>query len=191
MFLSLRCRLAALVMASLSLFSPLSGAEAFPLRGTKAFSFGERVVDQNRLIAIAVPFGYQDYNLVIVEQIPRRRSCWLERETFPVRVNPLLLNFNFTGSCHRSTDSNGYSLRINGQDVGLAYVLKIVRRKGQLLLVAIPRDQNQPELVIGQTYGLARDYLKIFLNPGWRFTKRTYNGRTINHIYLSTNQMFL
>lgn len=179
MFLSLRSRLAALTIICLTVFSPLNGA--------KAFNFGEREINQNRLIAMAVPFGYQDYNLVIVEQIPGERRCWRENGTFPVQVKPLLLEFDFTGSCRRSTDSNGYSLRINGQDASLAYLLKIVKRKRQLFLIAIPRDRSQQELVIGQTNGLAKGELKIFLNPGWRFTKRIYNGRTLNHIYLSTN----
>jgi hypothetical protein len=152
----------------------------------KAISFGEKEVEKDRFVVVAAPY-HHGYNLLLIEQIPGKQKCWGENGLNPVKVNPLLLNFDFTGSCKRSTDSNNYSLRIDGKDYGLDYLFNIVKKDGELHLVATPRNPNQPEIFIGRTYGMSQGSLKIFLNPGWRLTKRTYEGETVEHIYLSGN----
>jgi N-acetylmuramoyl-L-alanine amidase len=167
-------------------------AGIIPMNPAKAIynTFGEQNVDQNRFIAVAVPFGdYGNYNLLIVEQIPGKTSCWRESGDNPVTVEPLLLNFDFTGHCNRSSDSNGYSVRIEGQDYGLDYLLRIVKRDGELQLIATPRsDRTQPEIFIGRSYGMNDGLVKIFLNPGWNFTKRTYQNKALGHVYFSNHQ---
>jgi hypothetical protein len=100
-------------------------------------------------------------------------------------VRPLLLDFDFTGSCERATDSNGYSIRIDGRDLGLNYLLRIIDRSDELVLVATPRDPRQPELIVGRTRGRDEGLLQIYLVEGWRFTKRAFEGRTLSHIYLT------
>ncbi len=158
-----------------------------PSSPVKAANFDEQEVDQEQFIAVAVPFGENQYNLLIVEQIPGKQQCWSESGSTPITVEPLLLNFDFTGHCRRSTDSNGYSIRIDSQDYGLDYLLRIIERNGELVLVGTPRkDPNQPEILVGRTHGLG-DFLKIFLNPGWQFTKRAYEGKTLGHVYFSGN----
>ncbi len=153
----------------------------------QASVFGELEVDQENFIAVARPFGSNQYDLLIIEQIPGKQLCWNEVGSGVVIVVPLLLEFDFTGICRRSTDSNGYSIRIDGQDYGLDYMLNVVERNGELVLVGTHRsDRTQPELMIGRTNGMNPGFMKIFLNRGWQFTKRTYEGKTLGHIYLST-----
>jgi len=168
-----------------------AGAAASLLVGVeiaRASIFGQQEVVQANFAAIATPFGTNQYNLLIVEQIPGQRQCWSESGSNPVAINPLLLSFDFTGSCRRSVDSNGYSVRINGQDYGLDYLLRVAQRGNDLQLLATPRigtGNTLPELVIGRTYGVTGGYVKILLEPGWRFTKRTYQGQTLGHVYLT------
>ncbi|MGK7949790.1 MAG: DUF3747 domain-containing protein [Xenococcaceae cyanobacterium] len=153
-------------------------------RPTQAISFGEQEVNQNDFIVVAAPYRH-GYNLMIVEQLPGGRQCWIENGTNPVFVAPLLLNFDFTNDCKRSVDSNGYSVRLDGQDYGMDYLVNIVEAGGELKLVASSRDSETEAIVIGSTRGMGSGSLKIFLNPGWRLTKRTYEGTTTEHLYLS------
>ncbi len=151
-----------------------------------AVSFQQQEVDQNQFVAIARPYGDNKYDLLILQQLPGKRQCWQEMGSSPVVVNPLLLNFDFTGSCERSTDSNGYSIRLDGQDLGLDYLLRVVPGNGELVLVGTSRRSgDSQEIVIGRTRGLASGLMKIELDPGWRFTKRSYNGRPLSHVYLT------
>ena len=151
----------------------------------KAVSFEEQRINPGQFLLVAVPFGYKEHRLEIIEQIPGRQKCWQEAGNNPVVVDLLLLNFDHTDSCKRIANSNGYSLRINGQDDNVAYILKIVERNGELQLIATHKDPKQPELAIGRTYGLGDGSLKIMPNPGWQITKRVHQGNVIEHVYLS------
>lgn len=176
-------------LLSLSLTALTAAFTSFvPIKQATANTFSEQQVDQQKLVAVAVPFGYENHSLTIIEQIPGQQKCWEEQGTFPVTIDPLLLNFDFTGSCRRATDTNGYSIRIDGQD-RTNYQLNIVDRNGELHLIATHPDSHQPELLIGRSYGLNHDksLTKIFLNPGWQITKRVYQGQTLGHFYLSGN----
>ena len=159
-----------------------------------ATDYGEREVNQDQFIAVAVPFGERQYNFMVIEQIAGQKQCWSENGSRAVTVEPLLLNFDFSGSCRRATDSNGYSIRINGQDYGLNYLLSIVERDGELLLVGLPRSSgksNLSEILVGRSYSVNQGLNKIFLNPGWRFTKRTFASKTLGHIYLTSDSSAL
>ncbi|BFM39207.1 DUF3747 domain-containing protein [Synechocystis sp. LKSZ1] len=181
-----------LAWATLALSSVTVGAGSAL---AQASQFTETALDQTQVIAIARPYGVETtkYDLLVLEQIPNKRQCWQEKADVsgPVLVDPLLLQFDFTGICRRSTDSNGYSVRIDGQDYGLEYLLRIVPHGNELLLLATSRTGKAPELVIGSTRGLAAGFMKIQLNPGWQFTKRTYNGKPLGHFYFSTTQAAL
>lgn len=158
------------------------------LSPTTAATFDSAEVNDNNFIAVAAPYGDNKHQLLIIEQLSNRQRCWSETGSNPVSVDPLLLNFDFTGICGRSTDSNGYSLRMSGQDFGLDYILRIVERNGELVLVGTPRlDRNAPEIEIGSTKGVTNGFAKIMLNPGWRFTRRTYQGKPLGHIYITTD----
>lgn len=146
--------------------------------------FGQQEVDQNRFIAFSSR-GVTSRGLIIVEQVADTRACWDETGAEPVLVEPLLLDFDFTGICRRSTDRNGYSIRVNGEDMGLAYTLQVLPRDNDLVLVGIPRRSGYPRLELGRAGGLTNDFAKIFLNPGWRFTRRTYGDQVLGHVYLT------
>ena len=152
---------------------------------SEAQTFGAKDVPQNDYVAVAAPFGQDNYQLLIIEQKSDEKACWSESGSNPVVVDPLLLNFNFSGICGRATDSNGYSIRIDGQDYGLDLLLQVVERNNELLLVGTPRGAQGEEVVVGSTNGMADGYLKIQLNPEWNFAKRTYEDRTLGHVYLA------
>jgi hypothetical protein len=156
----------------------------FPSSSVSALSFGEKEVNQGQFAVVAAPYRH-GYNLLILEQIPGQRPCWSETGSNPTIIDPLFLEFDFTKACIRSSDSNSYSIRFGGEDYGLDYLLNVVKKEGELHLIGTPRDPNQPELLIGQTNGLSAGSLKFHLNPGWRLTKRTFEGNATEHIYLS------
>ncbi|MEQ8969292.1 MAG: DUF3747 domain-containing protein [Coleofasciculus sp. C1-SOL-03] len=155
----------------------------------KAGTFDSQEVNSDKFIAVAAPFGDNKYQLLIIEQRSTQRPCWQEVGSNPAIVDPLLLNFDFTGICGRSTDSNGYSIRMQGQDLGLDYLLRVVERDGELVLIGTNRMNRQaPTVEIGRTQGLSNgNFLKIELDPGWRFTRRAYQGRALGHIYLTSD----
>ncbi|MEM8779421.1 MAG: DUF3747 domain-containing protein [Cyanobacteria bacterium P01_G01_bin.49] len=154
----------------------------------KASTFSETGIEQDNVIAIARPYGEGKYDLLIIEQIPDKEACWSESGSDPVLVDPLLLNFDFTGICRRATDSNGYSIRLDGNDLGLDYLLRLVPRDGELVLVGTPRSGNYSEIILGSTNGLANGFMKVQLYPGWQFTKRTYEEKVLGHFYFSGSQ---
>jgi N-acetylmuramoyl-L-alanine amidase len=160
-----------------------------PFNSVKASTFDEQPIDQTKVIAIARPYGSNKYDLLVIEQIPGKKACWQESGSQPVLVEPLLLNYDFTGICRRSTDSNGYSIRINGQDYGLNYLLRLIERNGELVLIGTNRANPSQEIVVGTTQGLSKGFLKIILNPGWQFTRRTFQGRALGHFYFSSTQV--
>jgi hypothetical protein len=147
----------------------------------------EEPIPETQLAAVAVPAGAIGYNLAVVEQILGKKQCWSESGSQPTVIEPLWTTFDFTGSCRRSTDSNGYSVRLDGQDTSLDYLLTIVPKGNGLQLVGQNRNDNS-KVVIGQTFGQAEGkYLKIYLNPGWKFTRKTIGGQAQGHYYFSGN----
>ncbi|MGC1392678.1 MAG: DUF3747 domain-containing protein [Coleofasciculaceae cyanobacterium] len=169
--------IAAASLISLGSFSP-----------TKAADFDTQEVDTNNFVVLSTPVnGNNQHQLLILEQLSSKRPCWAEGET-PGTVDPLLLKFDFTGICSRSTDSNGYSIRMGGQDLGLDYLLRIVPRDGKLVLVGSNRVSRQvPDIEVGSTSSSSDGFDKITLNPGWRLTRRTYQGKMLGHIYITSD----
>ncbi|MGC9503508.1 DUF3747 domain-containing protein [Baaleninema sp.] len=153
-----------------------------------ATGFESTEVDNSDFIAIAAPIGQTNgYQLLLVEQISDTRACWTERGINPTTVEPLLLDFDFSGICGRATDSNGYSIRMGDRDLGMQYSLRVIQRGSELVLVGIPfgLNRNLPQIEIGRTRGLTAGFTRIYLDPGWRLTRRTYEGRALGHIYLT------
>ena len=170
-------------------FTALSTATALitllTFQPSQAQNFGAKDVPQDDYVAVAAPFGEDNYNLLIIEQKSDQQACWSESGSSPVVIDPLLLDFDFAGICGRATDSNGYSIRVDGEDYGLDYLLRLVERDNELVLVGTPRNNQGEEIIVGRTNGLAEGYLKIQLDPQWTFAKRTYEDRTLGHIYLA------
>jgi N-acetylmuramoyl-L-alanine amidase len=152
--------------------------------------FSQQEVDSSRFAVVASPYaGGTAYQLLIIEQLSSARPCWSESGAGLVQVNPLLSEFDFTGICGRSIDSNGYSIRTAGEDLGWRYSLRVVRRDNDMLLVGAPTvDRQAGDLVIARTGGLNNGFTKFKLEPGWRLTKRAFNGQPVGHVYLTNDQ---
>ncbi|MGD1867580.1 MAG: DUF3747 domain-containing protein [Phormidesmis sp.] len=158
-----------------------------------AQTYGQQSIASDRVVAIAEPVSNgRFYRLLILEQINDRQSCFEEESGSPTVVEPLLLNFDFSGICGRSSDSNGYSVRIGDEDLSRRYRLQVTRRGDELVLVALPgalpgRGGDLPVLEIGRSNGVANDFVKLTLDPGWQMSRRTLNGSAQGHIYLSND----
>lgn len=154
-----------------------------------AQGFEKQEVDNRAIVAISSPYGNNAHQLRIVEQVGRTRSCWSELGANPVEIDLLLNQFDYTRECSVGTDSNGFSMRMGDRDMGLIYSLRIVKRNGDLVLIgAPPLGVKAPEIEIGRANGYTPGFAKIQLNPGWRFTRRTFNGIPLGHIYLTSDQ---
>ena len=176
--------LSVLIVSTIGIFSKIDN--------TLANDFTEEEIDPQSAIAVAIPFGYKDYKLEIIEQVPDQRQCWNESGTTPVTIDLLLLNFDHTDSCRRIKDSNGYSVRLDGnEEKSSLYLIDVVQRNDEIQLVAKHENPALPELVIGRSNGLAEGTLKINLDPGWEITKRNYQGETLGHVYLSGNSQLI
>ncbi|MGB5635356.1 MAG: DUF3747 domain-containing protein [Waterburya sp.] len=178
MKLSKKFKLAAIFIGAIALTTPLLPAIA---------QFTEEPMPKDQVVAVAIPVGAIGFNLAVVEQIPGKQQCWAESGSSPTVIDPLWTTFDFTGSCRRSTDSNGYSVRLDGQDTSLDYRLDVISKGDQLQLVA--KGYKGSDFVVGQTAGKAGkgEYLKINLNPGWEFTKKAYEGKELGHFFFSGN----
>jgi hypothetical protein len=153
----------------------------------EAGMFTQTEVEQSNYVVMAVPIARGGYRLLVVEQIKNTRPCWSESGSNPIVVDPLLTTFDFTGICGRATDSNGYSIRVAQQDLGLQYGLRIEQGNGELVLVG-SSHRGGPAMVIGRTYGMQEgQFLKFILEPGWRLTRRTYEGRVLGHVYFTND----
>jgi hypothetical protein len=161
----------------------------------RASTFSQKEVEQSKFIAIAAPVGTTSHQLLILEQIKDTKQCWSESSSGsgPVAVDPLLTKFDFTGICGRSTDANGYSIRQDSQDLGGKYTLRIRYRNNDMVLVGSPDNKQDPEIEIGRANGMAQGFVKIQLDPGWRFTKRMFVTekdkkkieKVLGHVYLT------
>lgn len=179
MKLSLPVKLATITTISVSAIAPF--------QSVNATEFDEFAVDQSQFVAVAVPYNYKRYKLAIIEQVPGQKSCWNESGNNPTTVDLSLLNFDHTNSCRKAVDTNGYSLRYNGNDDKVEYTLNLIGNGDQLQLIADHTDPRQKDLVIGSTNGITEAPMKIELDPNWQFTKRLYQGSAIQHIYMSNN----
>jgi Protein of unknown function (DUF3747) len=150
-----------------------------------AAQFQQQEIDQSKYIALAMPLASGHYKLLVLQQVSKARPCWSESGTAPVVVDPLLVNFDFTGICSRNADSNGYSIRVGGEDLGLKYSLAIEHQDSELLLVG--RAAGGPPMVIARTHGMANGFQKFVLEPGWRFARRAFNGKLLGHVYFTND----
>ena len=170
-------------LLKLTFIANIIAANFVTIPSAQASTFDEQEIAQERIIAIASPYRH-GHNLVIIEQVPGKDKCWAEHGVSPVTVDPLLMNFDFTGHCRRATDSNGYSVRIGGEERGSDYLLEIVEQGNELVLIGTTRGGAAP-ITLGRTRGITGGANKIFLDSGWNFTKRSYQGKELSHFYFS------
>jgi N-acetylmuramoyl-L-alanine amidase len=171
--------LATLVLAASSVSTSVNAAP----------QFGQQRVDSNKFAIVASPYGGNAHQLLILKQISSVRPCWSESGARPTAINPLLTEFDFTDICGRSTDSNGYSMRVGNEDMNWRYSFQVVKENNDLVLIARPNvDRTAPKLAIARTRGLTSGFAKFFLEPGWYLAERTYEGNSLGHVYLANDQ---
>jgi hypothetical protein len=172
-------------------------AVVFVPQPARADSVGQKEIDQGSVVAIAVPYNRrQQYRLLLIEQLTSSKRCWKESGSLPVRIDPVLPNYDRAEMCRRSADVSDFSLRVAGQDLATTYDLKLVKQDNEIVLVGSPKANGQSSngstLTIGRSKGILRDggFTKIFLDPGWRLAKQTVNGFVVGHTYVTTNTVF-
>jgi hypothetical protein len=167
-----------LVAAGLAPGTLLPASEAAPL-------FGSAPLDAWRFAVLARPVGQNDWTLLVLEQIQPQPRCWQPRADG--LVDPSLNRFDYSGICGRYLDSNGYSLRAGGVDLGASHRLRLQQQGNQLLLLARSSDEPRPLVVArGAIAARQRDgFVALQLEPGWELQRRLFGGRSLNHVYFA------
>ena len=163
----------------------VSAAGLLPAAQSARGLFDSKALQQNRFAVLAQPVGERNWKLLVLEQIKQRPRCWTPRADG--LVDPTLNTFNFAGICSRYLDSNGYSLRSGGEDLGSRFRLSLRQRGNSLQLQALNPRQGAP-IVVGRATIPRRDrngFVQIQLDPAWRLERRVYKGRTLSHVYFA------
>lgn len=160
-----------------------------------AQTFGNTPVNEANFLVVAAPGSVaQPYRLIIVEQLSGSQACWNlpNANARPTEINALWNTFDFTGICRLQRDSNGYAVRLAGQDVTGAR-FEVNNRNGDLLLQFAPSTTARERITIGRTGGISSTgFTKIHLDPGWSLTKRTFEGQIVSsHLVYFTNDLTL
>ena len=160
-----------------------------------AQTFGNIAINEANFLVVAVPGSTsQPYRLYIVEQLQPNPPCWTIANPGgePTQVNALWNTFDFTGVCRLQRDTNGYAIRLAGQDLsGVRF--EVNQRDGDLLLQFAPSTVSRDRITIGRANGISpTGFTQIDLNPGWSLTKRTFNGAIVSsHLVYFTNELTL
>ncbi len=165
-------------------------APAPAVQMAQASPFGMQETAQEPYLLVANPTsnigGNQRYGLMILEQKQPSPPCFSLRGSNPTVVTPLTFN---NPACGRSTDTNGYLLRAAGTDIKYSPVLE--QENGVLVLYAQPSPfagSGAQKFVIGQTDGIVPGgYTKIFLKPGWRLARQTFEGSVTGRTYIAND----
>ena len=148
--------------------------------------FNSAAVPEKHYAVLAQPIGRAQWKLLVLEQIKVQPRCWRARQDG--LVEPSLNRFNFSGICKRYLDSNGFSLRSGGQDLGTRFRFRLKRSGTLLKLEAIDPQQRAP-LLVGQAATPSRrdpnGFVALQLEPGWALERRVYQGRPLNHLYFA------
>ena len=153
--------------------------------GSARALFDSAAVPQEHIAVLAQPIGRAQWKLLVLEQIKAQPRCWRARQDG--LVEPSLNRFNFSGICKRYLDSNGYSLRSGGQDLGTRFRFRLKPSGASLRLEALDPQQRAP-LLVGQARISKRDpngFVALKLEPGWALERRVYQGRPLNHLYFA------
>jgi len=143
-------------------------------------------VDQSKFVIVSAPIGDGSRaQLNIYEQRSGARPCFSVQGSAPTEVNPLLSSFDFTGTCNRFIDGNGYSVRVGNSDLGTVYRLSVVKQANDTLLMALPTKPGAgPEMVVARSGGAGSSFLLLVPEPGWKLMRRQFGGRVLGHVYL-------
>ena len=156
-----------------------------PQEGAARPLFDNAAIPQERFAVLAKPLGRDQWKLLVLEQIKTQPRCWGARQNG--LVEPSLNRFDFSGICKRYLDSNGYSLRSGGQDLGTRFRFRLKQSGASLRLEALDPQQRAP-LLVGQARIPRRDpngFVPLQLEPGWALERRVYQRRQLNHLYFA------
>ncbi|EDX86207.1 S-layer domain protein [Synechococcus sp. PCC 7335] len=173
--------------------NPLASETSTAIELAQSSMFGMQETDQDPYLLVANPTskigGSQRYGLMILEQrqpAPPAQPCFSTSGSNPTVVTPLTFN---NSACRRSTDTNGYLLRTAGNDI--KYTPVLVEENGVLVLYANPSPfagSGARKFIIGQTDGIVPGgYTQIFLKPGWRLAKQTFEGNVTGRTYIAND----
>ncbi|MEX0587678.1 MAG: DUF3747 domain-containing protein [Cyanobium sp.] len=149
--------------------------------------FSSQPLDASRFAVLARPVGNSAWSLLVLEQIKPQPLCWEQRPDG--LVDPALNRFNFTGICSRYLDSNGYSLRVGGEDLTSRYRLQL-RQSGAELQLEASTPSDPTVLVVGRASVPLRDrdgFVALTLEPGWDLQRRMFNSQTLSHLYFANS----
>ncbi|TVQ11269.1 MAG: DUF3747 domain-containing protein [Leptolyngbya sp. DLM2.Bin27] len=157
--------------------------------------FDSVAVNEANFLVVSVPGSIaQPHRLYVVEQVQSSPACWSVANTRGglTEINALWNTFDFSGVCRLQRDSNGYAVRLNGQDITGAR-FEVNQRDGDLLLQFAPSTISRDRITIGRTNGISSTgFAEIKLNPGWSLNKRTFNGQIVSsHLVYFTNDQTL
>lgn len=158
--------------------------------------FGAESINPDSIVLVAAPGGgwLGGPQLLLIEQLQAEPPCWSVSGEMPGQIEPLLLEFDFSGICNRGIDSNGYSLRTADGDIGRHFNLEVRLQDEILVLYGVPNRfpsnpyQGALPFAVARTTGLSENgYTQLELDEGWYLTKRTYRDRVLGHVYLTTD----
>ncbi|MEM6520071.1 MAG: DUF3747 domain-containing protein [Cyanobacteria bacterium P01_D01_bin.71] len=151
-------------------------------------NFGAAELDQDMFLSVAIPAGSLiPYKLWLIRENQPGANCWGLDGNSPTIVDPVWTTN--VGPCGTTSDTNGYSIRVGGEELRTRYALTVQESDGELLLLGKPLT-GKP-FVIGRTGGISpQGYMQIELEPGWRITQRTFEGQRLSHFYY-TNDLTL
>jgi hypothetical protein len=149
-----------------------------------AADFEALEVDQNNFITVGIPGGtFIPFQPWLIRKEPGA-NCWSVSGSNPGVVQPLWRDN--PAQCKPSSDSNGFSIRVGGQELGSAYALAVEERNGELVLFG--RPIRGKSITIGRSGGISNNgYTEIKLLPGWRITQRSYQGAPLGHFYYTND----
>jgi hypothetical protein len=150
--------------------------------------FDSQRLEASRFAVLAQPVADDDWTLVVLEQLAAEPRCWESREDG--LVDPSLPRVDAKGICARYLDSNGYSLRMGGDDLGASHRLT-VRQVGDEVQLQVFSPEQDTLLVLGRGKARGRDrsgFVPLQLEAGWELRRRVYDSQALNHVYISHEQ---
>ncbi|HEY9888856.1 MAG TPA: DUF3747 domain-containing protein, partial [Candidatus Obscuribacterales bacterium] len=147
--------------------------------------FNNLELEQSSYLSVAIPGGrFVPYQLWLIRPRQAGATCFAVTGTNPGVVEPLWRQN--TSGCATASDSNGFSIRVGGEDLGSAYSLVVKESEGELVLLGQPLRGRS--FVIGRTGGISPNgYTEIKLAPGWRLTQRSFEGSALGHYYYTND----
>ncbi|MFM7635969.1 MAG: DUF3747 domain-containing protein [Cyanobacteriota bacterium] len=165
-------------VALLAALAPGAGASSL---------FGAEPLAEDSAVALAQPVDGTRWGLVVVERLQPEADCWHRQADGLVGLGSNALSND--ALCNRLQSSSGYSLRAADQDLASPWRLRIEVVGQRLELQALNPTLPEPITIGTAPLVSASDgqALPAFsLNPGWSLQKRSYQGRLLSHVYVSS-----